>query len=67
MTTNDVIRKLKLGRTGRCRVCNMMRVVEYEDLEVGIVCEPCMAELREVDIMLNCDLAIGICRPVISA
>jgi hypothetical protein len=63
MTTKDVFRKMEALIVGRCSCCNIHRTLDFEDVEVGLVCEPCMVALREVDIALNYELPIGLCRP----
>ncbi len=64
MTTNDIIRKLGYEISAHCKVCEMIRPLSYEDLEIGLVCESCVEHIRQVDIMLNYELIIGWSRPV---
>lgn len=64
MTTIDVIRKLELMTfISTCKCCRMFRTLEWEDMEVGLVCESCADELRKVDLAVNYDIPCGWRRP----
>lgn len=64
MTTKETIRPLvTLSHMAICSVCKIYKQLDFEDIEVGQVCGECADQLRNVDVALNYDFPIGLCRP----
>jgi hypothetical protein len=64
MTTTDAIKKLvMIDFIATCQCCGMHRTLDWEDNELGLVCESCAGELYGVDIAINYRIPCGWRRP----